>query len=236
MLCEASSVIKAIESVWQQSGKPSEFSIKILEAGEKGILWFTKHPAIISMSYDPKKQTEKEIQTLTGKEEIDLSNNHASKKKRPTRTNELPIRNASPEIKKNHRELRPQPNTSIPQQNKQQSPQSKQSEQKPTDVFIANTWTDEQVTDISLWMQETFVILKSETKLTTSIDKKTLRIAIDKYPIPDAIENKTLYISLGNLFMQALKKKHKKKFQGFNIIITLTDASYNGNQKSSNVE
>ncbi|MFA5074651.1 MAG: hypothetical protein WC436_00945 [Candidatus Babeliales bacterium] len=56
MLQEASSVIKAIEKVWENSGKPQEFSIKILEFGEKNFLGMTKKSAVVSISYDPKKQ------------------------------------------------------------------------------------------------------------------------------------------------------------------------------------
>src|SRR5262249_23155390 len=62
MLHEASSVIKAIEKAWIDSGKPLEFTINIHEMGEKNFLGFTKRPAIVSVTYDPKKQSSKIIE------------------------------------------------------------------------------------------------------------------------------------------------------------------------------
>src|SRR3990172_11151897 len=56
MLHEASSIMKAIEKAWNESGQPTEFTVKVLEEGEKGFLWFSKNPAVISLSFDPKKQ------------------------------------------------------------------------------------------------------------------------------------------------------------------------------------
>jgi len=55
MLLEASTVEKAIEEAWNEVGKPAEFTIKILDAGKKGFFWFKKSPAIISITYDPRK-------------------------------------------------------------------------------------------------------------------------------------------------------------------------------------
>ena len=60
MLHEAPSIQKAIEQAWTAAGNPSEFTIKVLDAGEKGLLWFVKRPAIISISYEPKKNPGKQ--------------------------------------------------------------------------------------------------------------------------------------------------------------------------------
>src|SRR5258708_17435903 len=59
MLHEASSVIKAIEKAWIESGKPLEFTINIHEVEEKNFFGFTKRPAIVSITYDPRKQPNK---------------------------------------------------------------------------------------------------------------------------------------------------------------------------------
>jgi len=57
LLQEGSSVATAIEKAWTEAGKPIEFTIKILAQGEKSFLGLSKEPAIISLLYDPKKQT-----------------------------------------------------------------------------------------------------------------------------------------------------------------------------------
>lgn len=68
MLHEASTVLKAIEQAWQESGKPTEFTIKVLELGKKSVLWFSKQRAIVSITYDPKKQTVSTKKTDISKE------------------------------------------------------------------------------------------------------------------------------------------------------------------------
>ncbi len=250
MLCEASSVTKAIKTAWQQAGKPSEFSIKILETGEKGFLWFTKHPAIVSISYDPRKQTEqtveKQIQPIIGRKQqlpqpSQSTAQDALRKKQHPRKGETPASNVAPQ-KSQLRELRGQPN--IASAHTQQQPQKQQASQHQTqsprplglDAAPSIIWADEQVSDISQWLQETLVLLESESKFTATIDKKNLRIVVDQPIIPGAEESKSLYISLSNLFMQALKKKNKKKFHGLSIIITIKGATHNGHQKANTAE
>src|SRR6202050_469390 len=56
MLYEASSVVKAIEKAWAESGNPGEFTVKVLEREEKNFFGFSKKPAVISIAYDPRKQ------------------------------------------------------------------------------------------------------------------------------------------------------------------------------------
>ena len=51
MLHEASCIIKAIEKAWTESGKPREFTVNVLEPGEKGFLGMTKRPAVVSITY-----------------------------------------------------------------------------------------------------------------------------------------------------------------------------------------
>lgn len=57
MLHEASCVSKAIEKAWVESGKPREFSITIHEQGKSGFFGIGSKPAIVSIQYDPSKQT-----------------------------------------------------------------------------------------------------------------------------------------------------------------------------------
>lgn len=236
MLCEASSIIKAIETAWNESGKPSEFSIKVLEAGEKGILWFTKQPAIVSISYDPRRQTEKQASTQSEKKEyINQPRNNPNEKKKRPQQQDTQAHGSHENRRREQTETRPLPQHA-PAQQKQKNITSQStttaSSERQQDLNVIHSWTEDQVTDISSWLQEIMLILKNESSFTTTVDKKILRVFLDQYIVPEAEENKSLYISLASLFMQALKKKHKKKFQGFSIIMAIKGSPHHGNQKS----
>jgi len=49
---EASSLAKAIEQGWEKAGKPTDFSIKILEKPQKNFFGLTTHPAKIALYFD----------------------------------------------------------------------------------------------------------------------------------------------------------------------------------------
>lgn len=49
---EASSIAKAIEKAWERAGKPSSFSVKIYETGEKNFLGFTKKSAKVGIFFE----------------------------------------------------------------------------------------------------------------------------------------------------------------------------------------
>ncbi|MFC1841845.1 hypothetical protein ACFLYA_02125 [Candidatus Dependentiae bacterium] len=54
IICEASSIAKAIEKSWQKAGKPQSFSVKVLEQEEKNFLGMTRKPAKIALFFDKK--------------------------------------------------------------------------------------------------------------------------------------------------------------------------------------
>ncbi|MCK4265099.1 Jag N-terminal domain-containing protein [Candidatus Babeliales bacterium] len=59
MLYEASTVPKAIEKAWSDSGRPEEFTIRIYEAEKRGFFGFAKRYAVVSIIFDPKKTSRK---------------------------------------------------------------------------------------------------------------------------------------------------------------------------------
>ena len=64
LLVQASSVEKAVEKAWADAGMPTNFTIKILDFGEKGFLGMVKKNAIISILYEPKNQTSTSIRRV----------------------------------------------------------------------------------------------------------------------------------------------------------------------------
>src|SRR4051812_2278885 len=82
LIQEAPSIIKAIQQAWEMAGNPVEFSIKILEHGEKNFLGMTRKPAVISFFFEPsfistqKKGVKKE-------QSVDNLFNETAKKDKP---------------------------------------------------------------------------------------------------------------------------------------------------------
>lgn len=59
LLKEASSIMKAIEKAWSEAGKPDVFTIKVFAPEQRNIFGFVKHPATVSILYEPKRTSEK---------------------------------------------------------------------------------------------------------------------------------------------------------------------------------
>ncbi|MCF7800095.1 Jag N-terminal domain-containing protein [Candidatus Babeliales bacterium] len=203
MLQEASSVIKAIEKVWENSGKPQEFSIKILEFGEKNFLGLTKKPAVISISYDPKKQQ--------------IESPSANLSTRST---------AAKEIVKNKEKAAEQRPTSRPFNKEQRGRFGSKDgyddgghQQTGRKDFQVEAWNDDYVKDISAWISDILKIMNIDLKFNVKIENKILKVLIDKRILKEDEEEKMFFIGLSHLLMQFLKKKYKKKLKNYYLII-----------------
>lgn len=59
IICEASSIAKAVEQGWQKAGMPQNFSIKVLEKEEKNFIGMTKKPAKVAIFFEEKFDSQK---------------------------------------------------------------------------------------------------------------------------------------------------------------------------------
>jgi predicted RNA-binding protein Jag len=57
ILQEANSIERAIDKAWNEAGKPKEFTIRVLDEGERNFLGLSRRPAIVSIFYKPEKVT-----------------------------------------------------------------------------------------------------------------------------------------------------------------------------------
>lgn len=196
MLHEAPTVVKAITKAWEESGQPSEFTIKILEPGKKGFLWFSKHSAIVSISYDPRKQVKKTVQPRK-KETSKPQKVHVPQKKRSVQQQSDERGKRSP---------------------RDRNQKSRHGQQQKKD-FVTERWTDDWISNVNNNLKEIMSIIKIPTKFTTKAEKKTLHINFAQNLLPTAEEERLLFISLSYLLIQFLKKKYKKKLRGFHLVI-----------------
>lgn len=235
MLCEASSVIKAIEEAWDKSGKPVEFTVKILEQGKKGFLWFGGEPTIISFAYEPKKQP-----TQHADRQKHTTNNQSGKKKQQPATQTQKVQHTTKQQPAKAQALQKQ--TPQPQrtQTKDVIPQDVMPQKaKPIEPKIIelreaqesiNHWNQEFVENISKNLDDLCAILAITTPYTTHVDNRKLHITFEKQLL-NASDEKMLFISLSYLLMQFVKKQFKKKFRGFHLILKSKDSAAHGDGK-----
>lgn len=209
MLHEASSIIKAIEKAWTESGKPSEFTIKILEEGQKGFLGLTKLPAIVSITFNSVKPVDK------------------------NKFRERDFQSRKPRNEQQPQPVRQQPEKSKMQRADAQDFLRRQQAAKRNEPVMAerkvNTqvvteealiWTPEWVNFISDNLKDLLNVMQFSLGFNTKIDKKNLFIYMEKPLMSEPEENRILLNSIAYLLMQFLKRKHKKKFRGYQILMS----------------
>ncbi|MCK4650811.1 hypothetical protein KAT08_01425 [Candidatus Babeliales bacterium] len=173
ILQEGSSVLKAVKKVWEDSGRPQEFTIRVHDFGKKSFFGIIIKPAIVSISYDIKKRTE-------GPKEKVIS----------TRQQKI--------IKKEGRIV------------------------KKRDVYIpkrVSGWNKEMI-DCSIgWLSQIIRILGVKVNFNYKVDNRILNIYISKKFLSESEDEKMFFISLSYLLMQFLKRKFKRRFINYYLII-----------------
>ncbi|KKQ49214.1 MAG: hypothetical protein US69_C0008G0044 [candidate division TM6 bacterium GW2011_GWF2_38_10] len=229
MLHEASSVSKAIEKAWTDAGKPSEFTIKVLEPGEKNFLGMSKRPSIVSISYDPKRQTAPAQDT----QKKDAPKLQPQKPKQ-----EQPAKSRTPERKEPVRQQRPAQPLQAQTETKKtpqaqpikpmQAPQPKRQPQEPQHQGLAQqepqsaeslAWQNEWVEFVGTELKALLATLQKPVSFSTKIDKKSLLITFDQKLHEESQDERAMFVSLSYLLMQFLKRTHKKKFRGFQLTL-----------------
>jgi predicted RNA-binding protein Jag len=213
MLHEASSIIKAIEKAWTDSGKPSEFTIKILEEGQKGFLGLTKFPAIVSITFtstkslDKSRFKERDFQAKKPRYEQQPQQPRQQERPRVQRADSQDFLNRQQAVKK--------------------AEPVKVSTQPPAEEL--QIWTPELAGFVSENLKDFLTVMQLQVGFNTKIDKKNLFIYLEK-PIFDGTEENRIFLNaISYLLMQFLKRKHKKKFRGYQILMSSTASNESTN-------
>lgn len=216
MLQEAPSIIKAVEKAWIESGKPTEFTINILEKGEKNFLGLTKRYAVVSITFNSVKRVEK------GKFREQNGGKPVPKK----------IKGIS-FLKGKYKQVKDEKIKTrfVAGEGLQKKVQQEKQIFQPEDL---QGWVTEWVTFVGESLKEILNILKISTDFSIKINKNTL-IFTFKAPVLEKEENnKAFFSGLGSLLMQFLKRKYKKKFRGYQILLNCLTPNDSSNQAKSN--
>ena len=238
MLHEASSVLKAVQKAWEASGKPEIFSIKVLEQGEKGFLWFSKRPAIVSITYEPKSVNQR------GQAPRNTPRSTNSQDRRPTTQESTSgLRQTGTQQRtqtsRSYEGLRP---TNSTQQSTRSTTLNKPEVRRtqfsaPLNENVVqheqSAWTPELAGDVMVWLKEMVAIIGSSTEFVFKIDGKSLQITFAEPVLDNRESEKNLFMSFAYLLVQALKKKCKKKLRGFHLLITSRSLQSDADQAAS---
>lgn len=251
MLHEASSILKAIEKAWTESGKPAEFTVKILEKGEKNFLGMSKRPAIISITYGSnvgfdrsKNRDYNQPKTFNKKPYNDqFPQQPKEQQSRDNRQQQKPLQQARPlkeDFKRQTQPSQPQfpkpvqkgmPERVVPRPVKNDSAVAK-------DILVdgdIQSWNDEMVNFCSSNLKEILSILKFDVSFTAKINNKNLVITFDKNITSAVVEDlKSFFAGIAHILMQFLKRKHKKRLRGLQIIVNTTASNESSNPNKSN--
>jgi len=205
LLVQASSVEKAVEKGWSNAGMPTEFSVKILEFGKKGFLGMTKKPAIISIMYEPKKQTAISRVPQNTKPAQQHHKKEHPQEDRPAATSNATNKNNQPTTRRHIQKA-----TKI----------------EPTATAATTTpipercfWTDALIYDVTSSLTDLSKLINIHSSFKVKTQKKILTITFDREVLATQEEERLLFSGLSYLLIQFLKKKHKKKYQGYKLVL-----------------
>ncbi len=213
MLHEASSVAKAIEKAWADAGNPTEFTIKVLETGKKNFLGMSKTPAVVSITYEPRRQP---VRPQDSGRQLDRRAQQPGNS--PAKQ---PVRQANVI---NQNQVRPLPKKEAEKLQPVRPAQANQVVREPERAFADQgeflAWQDEWVAFVSGQLKELLGFWGSKQEFTTKADKRTLIITLDAHLHDDPTEERNVFMGFSYLLMQFFKRNYKKKFRGFQVLIT----------------
>lgn len=223
---EASSVFKATEKAWTAAGKPSEFTVKILEEAESRFFGLSGTPAKIALVFD-----EKHLPKAASSQRDSSRSRATTEKRQPRERRERPQREQreprQPREPRESRQRAPReekptqrksPVKSIRQEKKPAQP-AQQTENKPQEKKLPR-WNDEMVAAVEKWTQSTLdAIGKSNANFTTEVKNYHLKIMFNAPIFVDEEKERQLFRSFAHLIMQSLRNTFKKGFRGYKIIL-----------------
>jgi predicted RNA-binding protein Jag len=248
MLHEASSVTKAVQKAWENSGKPREFTINVLELGETNFFGFSTRPAIVSITFDPRhaapqvNNNDRRDQSRNQRPQHQAGRDDAQRRDQRNNNTVRPDRNAASADQQ--RPARPA-RTEQPQR-QQQEPRLRdpQREQKPREQRDQHVPREQQGVregrelsgsmdsdDLTIWTPELTADLQADAAAlvanaqivvpyTIAVDKRNAVITFASAVLPESDFERQLFMSMSYLLIQFLKKKHKKKLRGFHVTVT----------------
>jgi len=230
IISEGSSVAKAIEQSWKKTGKPQNFSVKVLEEEEKNFLGMTRKPAKIAFFFDEKSTTQRKT-----------DQKYQTQQKRPQRQ-----RQTSRQPQKSEKRERPlakkQPTDKVRALRKTDTTPSRQTTARKQDTTLRKTteapdkkdaltatrrstkkspWTDQMIAEAKNWITGMLKEMNmSHVSFSVKPSGNNLKFHFEAPLIKAKEKQKALFRNFAFLIMQSMRYKFKKQFRNLKAVFT----------------
>jgi len=231
---EASSITKAIEKGWTSAGKPTEFTVKVLEQPVYNFLGFNTKPAKISFFFDDRtitatieKQTRPESKKPQqrqpqAKQPQARQSDYA---KTPRRDNEQrperqqPVLRQGSEGQSQERTVQPKRQERAPQQ--QQALLRQGSEGQAKERGPQATWDQSTVAMAQNWVQEFLTTTqKSNIRFTTNVQNHILKIDFNGTITGNSHKELSLFKNAAHLLMSSLRNATNSELKQLKVVFS----------------
>ena len=209
---EASSIVKAIEKGWASAGKPTEFTVKVLEQPTYNFLGFNTKPAKISFFFDDR--------TITAS--IEKQQRGDSKKPQPRQQQAQP-QSKQPQARSQRPERAQQPQHPETQ-TKERAAQPKRPErvnQPAKERTPQLSWNQEGVTMATDWVKQFLsTINKGNINFTTTIQNHILKIDFSSSITGNNHKELTLFKNAAHLLMSSLRNATNSELKQLKVVFS----------------
>lgn len=189
---EASSFTKAIEQAWARAGKPTEFSVKILEEAKRNFLGFTTQSAKIALFFNEQPHKQNSRAPLA--------------QAQPARKQYAPT--TQQQVKRPQQEII------------QRTPQPAQKTIEPQVQMAQSVWEDDMVLDARQWVEDMLSTAGITVfEVNTKVQQNRLIISWKKQIAANRSAEHAALSSLAHLLMQHVHIKFKQRARGLRVAL-----------------
>lgn len=225
IICEASSIAKAVDQGWKKAGMPQNFSVKVLEQEEKNFLGMTKKPAKVAIFFEEKFEPQRKKP-----EARDNRDNRDSRDNKPYEKNKSLSENLKGLHEGPQKNIQPKPQTQIRPIAARPLQQATTIKTQPTqtprldiqeNIVRKSPWTQEMVSVSSKWVEDMLLKMNlKEIKFLVEVNNNNIRFHFEKSLVENKNEQKELFRNFAFLLMQTLRYKFKKQFKNLKAVFT----------------
>ena len=212
---EASSIIKAIDQAWEKAGKPTDFSVKILEEAQKNFFGFTVRSAKVALFFDREDKQPKGLH-------IKQAGKMTTRMHKGTEPRRVAPARPQPEARIREAQKAPHP---TPEQHAPAvapaKPIKKPAVESPKPAKQFNPlWNDEMISYVNEWMAQTLGDMNmSQVRFAVEPSRFHLHITFSQPILPDKMQERKLFASFALLILESLKHRFKLGLHGHKIVL-----------------
>jgi hypothetical protein len=193
---EASSIVKAIEKGWASAGKPTEFTVKVLETPEYNFFGFNTKPAKISLFFNDKI----------------VAHDKQRSDKRQQSQNRL-------QLQSRQQQARTPERTAQPERVQPQSKKPAQTRVLPEQTSV--TWPSDMIQQANEWVAQFLKVIHKETiTFKTTPQNHILKIDFSDHITENKHKELTLYKSCAHLLMSSLRNASNSELKQLKVVFS----------------